>query len=105
MSRAIAGYSDAVAKIDSLDYEKIWKDAQDYNRKLLTKRNRYFLTDEEREEYNSILNVAGNGIIGYIEIPAIKSSLAIYHGIEESILQIAVGHIEGLPACRRRGDP
>jgi sortase A len=94
-SRAIAGYSDAVAKIDSLDYEKIWKDAQDYNRKLLTKRNRYFLTDEEREEYNSILNVAGNGIIGYIEIPAIKSSLAIYHGIEESILQIAVGHIEG----------
>ena len=49
-SRAIAGYSDAVAKIDSLDYEKIWKDAQDYNRKLLTKRNRYFLTDEEREE-------------------------------------------------------
>lgn len=94
-SRAIAGYSEAVAKIDSLDYEKIWKDAQEYNRKLLTKRNRYFLTDEEREEYNNILNVAGNGIIGYIEIPAIKSSLAIYHGIEESILQIAVGHIEG----------
>lgn len=94
-SRAIASYSESVAKIDSLDYERIWEDAQDYNRKLLTKRNRYFLNDEEREEYNSTLNLTGNGIMGYIEIPAIKSSLAIYHGVGDAVLQIAVGHIEG----------
>lgn len=53
------------------------------------------MTEEERAEYESLLNVSGNGIIGYIEIPMIQCSLPIYHGTEESVLQIAVGHIEG----------
>ena len=42
-----------------------------------------------------ILDVSDNGILGYIEIPKIKVSLPIYHGTDEGILQIAVGHIEG----------
>ena len=33
--------------------------------------------------------------MGYIEIPSIKVSLPIYHGVDEAVLQIAVGHIEG----------
>ena len=53
------------------------------------------MTDEERAQYESLLNVSGNGIIGYIEIPSINCSLPIYHGTDEAILQIAVGHIEG----------
>ena len=48
-----------------------------------------------QESYESLLDVSGNGIIGYIEIPTIKCSLPIYHGTDEAILQIAVGHIEG----------
>ena len=52
------------------------------------------MTDEEREEYESLLDVSDNGILGYIEIPKIKVSLPIYHGTDEGILQIAVGHIE-----------
>ena len=59
------------------------------------KADRYDMTEEERAEYESLLNVSGNGIIGYIEIPMIQCSLPIYHGTEESVLQIAVGHIEG----------
>ena len=53
------------------------------------------MTDEERTKYESLLNVSGYGIIGYIEIPSINCSLPIYHGTDEAILQIAVGHIEG----------
>ena len=53
------------------------------------------MTDEERAEYESLLNVSGSGIIGYIEIPLIGCSLPIYHGTDEAVLQIAVGHIEG----------
>ena len=33
--------------------------------------------------------------MSYIEIPNIKCSLPIYHGTDEAVLQIAVGHIEG----------
>lgn len=94
-SRAIASYVEQVAEIDNQTYEQLWADAQAYNRSLAKKRGRYQMTDEEREEYECLLNVSGNGIIGYIEIPAINCSLPIYHGTDEAVLQIAVGHIEG----------
>lgn len=93
-SRAIASYAEKVAEIDDDRYEQFWADAQAYNKTLLGKTGRYHLTDEERMEYEKLLNVSGNGIIGYIEIPDIECSLPIYQGIDESILQIAVGHIE-----------
>ena len=41
-----------------------------------------------------MLDISDNGIMGYIEIPSIKCSLPIYHGVDEAVLQIAVGHIE-----------
>ncbi len=94
-SRAIASYAEQVAEIDSDTYERLWADAQAYNRSLIGKVGRYDMTDEERAKYESLLDVSGNGIIGYIEIPSIKCSLPIYHGTDEAILQIAVGHIEG----------
>lgn len=93
-SRAIASYADAVVKVDDTEYREIWRKAEEYNEKLRQKGQRWVLTDEEREEYNEILNVGGNGIIGYIEIPEIDVSLPIYHGVDEGILQIAIGHIE-----------
>lgn len=94
-SRAIASYAEAVTTIDDTDYEKMWAEAQDYNAALAQKQNRWVLSDEECEEYEQILNIGGTGIIGYIEIPSIKVSLPIYHGVDEAVLQIAVGHIEG----------
>ena len=94
-SRAIASYAEQAAEIDSDTYEQLWADAQAYNRSLIGKVGRYDMTDEERAKYESLLDVSGNGIIGYIEIPTIKCSLPIYHGTDEAILQIAVGHIEG----------
>lgn len=94
-SRAIASYAEAVAEVDEVDYEKMWQEAQKYNESLLDKSNRWILTEEEREHYNEILNVGGTGIMGYVEIPGINVSLPIYHGVDEGILQVAIGHIEG----------
>lgn len=94
-SRAIATYAEAVADLDDVDYEKMWQEAEEYNEQLKNKTNRWTMTEEEEEEYNRILDVGGTGIMGYIEIPKIKVSLPIYHGTDEGVLQIAVGHIPG----------
>lgn len=94
-SKAIAQYVENVANLDDTEYEKLWKDAHSYNESLTQKADRYEMSEEEREEYESLLNVSGDGIIGYIEIPLIGCSLPIYHGTDETVLQIAVGHIEG----------
>lgn len=94
-SKTIAKYAEAVAKLDDSTYEKLWTEAQKYNEELLQKKARYDLSAEERAEYEKLLDVSGNGIIGYIEIPLIGCALPIYHGTDESVLQVAVGHIEG----------
>lgn len=94
-SRTIARYAEAVANLDNDSYEALWTAAKDYNKSLVQKFNRFVLSDAEREEYESLLNISGNGIIGYIEIPTIGCSLPIYHGTDSAVLQIAVGHIEG----------
>ena len=46
------------------------------------------------EEYNSVLDPMGTGMMGYIEIPSIQCFLGIYHGTSEAVLQIATGHLE-----------
>ena len=94
-SRAIAGYTEAVEGMDEESYEKWWNGARGYNESLKRKPDRYRMTEGEKEEYQAQLDVAGNGIMGYIEIPGIKCSLPIYHGTDEAVLQIAVGHIQG----------
>ena len=94
-SRAIASYLDEIEKIDPVDYEREWARAEQYNKDLRKKPNRFRLDEQEYAEYESLLNLTGSGIMGYIEIPKINCSLPIYHGTDEAVLQIAVGHIEG----------
>ncbi len=93
-SRAIATYSEQVTNLDNDQYEEIWNAAWEYNQLLIERMNAFILSDEQKEQYESLLDVGGNGIMGYIEIPSISVSLPIYHGTEESVLQIAVGHLE-----------
>lgn len=95
-SRAIAGYTSTVAGIDTADYEQMWSEAEVYNQKLLADTgNRYLMTEEEELEYESLLDVTGTGIIGYVEIPKLNTSLPIYHGTDDAVLQIAIGHLAG----------
>ena len=93
-SRAIASYAEQVANIDDAQYEELWDAARDYNQSLLHRPNDFILSDEQQEIYKSLLDFGGNGIMGYIEIPTIDVMLPIYHGTEESVLQIAVGHLD-----------
>ena len=93
-TRAIATYAEEVANLDNDAYDQLWQDAASYNQSLLTRSNTYLLSDEQKAEYERLLDVSGLGVMGYIEIPEIDVSLPIYHGTEESVLQIAVGHLE-----------
>ena len=47
------------------------------------------------QDYDNQLDITGSGIMGYVDIPKISVTLPIYHGTDEGVLQIAVGHIEG----------
>ena len=47
------------------------------------------------ENYDSQLNIAGNGIMGYVEIPKIQVNLPIYHGTDAEVLDRGVGHLLG----------
>ena len=47
------------------------------------------------EDYGHQLNVAGDGIMGYIEIPTINVNLPIYHGTGSDSLERGVGHLLG----------
>ena len=93
-SRSIARYVEQVANIDDAQYKELWDAAWDYNQSLLHRPNDFLLSDEQQEIYKSLLDIGGNGIMGYIEIPVIDVMLPIYHGTKESVLQIAVGHLD-----------
>ena len=41
------------------------------------------------------ININNNGMIGYIKIDKLKLELPIYHGTSSSVLNVAVGHLEG----------
>ena len=94
-SRAIAEYARDIENLDKEAYERLLSDARVYNEALSDRNNRFTLSEEDIREYNSLLDVSGTGIMGYIEIPEIKVSLPIYHGTSDAVLSIAVGHIEG----------
>lgn len=93
-SQAVAGYVEQVAELEQERYAEIWDAARDYNRSLLDRPNEYLLSEEQKAEYETLLDVGGSGIMGYIEIPSIGVTLPIYHGTAESVLQIAAGHLE-----------
>ena len=94
-SKAIASYSETVADIDNEEYQQMLEEAKQYNEKLANKFHRWNLTEKELEEYNNTLNIGNTGIMGYVEIPDIKVSLPIYHGVDEAVLQVAIGHLTG----------
>lgn len=94
-SRAVASYVETVANMDTKDFERYLKEAEAYNRELAEHGMIWQMTPEQEERYRSILNVSDTGIMGYIDIPKISVTLPIYHGTDEDVLQVAIGHIEG----------
>ena len=94
-SRAISNYEEIVHNIPKEDYTKMWQEAYAYNEELAKKPLNFNLEGEDLDKYNSVLNVTGSGIMGYIEIENIGVNLPIYHSTEESVLQVGIGHLEG----------
>ena len=93
-TRAIVTYAENVAALDSASYDAVWDAARQYNRNLLNRSNSFLLSEEQKAEYESMLDISGLGVMGYIEIPEIDVSLPIYHGTEDPVLQVAIGHLE-----------
>lgn len=94
-SRIIGGYAQAVEELDTRDYTQILQAAVEYNKRLVGDVARFEPDEADTEEYNNLLDITGTGIMAYLEIPKIKVKLAVYHGVDEAILQVAAGHIEG----------
>ena len=94
-SRAITNYDELMANMTEEDYEAYWQAAYEYNEALYTRGGGFNLTDEELSEYYRVLDPTGTGIMGHIEIENIGVDLPIYHGVEESVLQVGIGHLPG----------
>ena len=94
-SRAIASYVESVVELDEEQYDAVWQAAQEYNAALPDDDTRFLPGEEEQALYETLLNVGGDGIMGYVEIEKIDVLLPIYHGTNEEVLQVAIGHIEG----------
>ena len=94
-SKAIASYMEAVTELDDDAYDELWEEARAYNASLLEATSRFEPGEEDQQRYEQLLNISGDGIMGYLEIPSIDVSLPVYHGTSDEVLQVAVGHIEG----------
>lgn len=94
-SRVIARYAETIADMGNEEYQRVLAEARAYNEEIAAQSPHWILSEEERKVYNGVMNISGIGIMGYIEIPKIECSLPIYHGTSDTVLQIAIGHIEG----------
>lgn len=93
-TQAIANYVDTVNSLSESNVQDILNEAHEFNKKL-PRGVSVGLTEEQEAEYYKILDITGTGIMGYIQIPKINVNLPIYHGVDENILEIAVGHVLG----------
>lgn len=104
-SRMIESYDDAVDALSEEERLAILDEAHAYNAALAARAGAGSAGEADSassaesaallERYNEVLDLNGNGMMGYISIPSIEVTLPIYHGVEEQVLQEAVGHIEG----------
>lgn len=99
-SRLISNYEQVVSDMQPEDYTKEWEAAREFD-STLVQNNIYgdvFGSDDvdmKDTDYWKVLNVAGDGVMGYLSIPKINIKLAIYHGTAEDVLQTGIGHMNG----------
>lgn len=99
-SRLITEYDEVVSKMEPEDFTRQWEAAKNFNQ-TMTQNNLYSdVFGESREdprdsEYWKVLNIAGDGVMGYLTIPKINIKLAVYHGTADDVLQTGIGHLNG----------
>lgn len=92
-SQAITAYSEQVASLSKERSKQMWSAATEYNESLTENKSAFSLDAAQQHTYESLLDINDTGIMGHIEIPSIHVSLPIYHSVEDSVLQIGVGHL------------
>lgn len=92
-TKTIIRYSEEISDLSDDEVTKMWQAALDYNEALSTGATSYYLSDEQLEAYNSLLNIGDTGVMGYVEIKNLDVMLPIYHGTDDSVLEIAAGHV------------
>lgn len=99
-NQLISSYETRVSDLTEEDFTEEWNKANAFNA-TLAQNDLYGDvfgedgTDIKATEYWKILNVAGDGVMGYLSIPKINIKLAIYHGTADDVLQTGVGHLNG----------
>ena len=93
-SRAVTNYQEILASIKTEDYTAYFDAANKYNQDL-SELSFPLLDYGALQNYEQTLNIAGNGVMGFITINKIGVELPVYHGIATEILNIACGHLEG----------
>ena len=98
----ISSYEQTVSQKEAsngIDYDAELKKAEAYNEALLPSilPDSFAIADasEEDQIYMNTLNIAGDEMMGIVEIPKIDIKLPIYHTTEEDVLKQAAGHLEG----------
>ena len=94
-SRAVASYMDSVTNLDPKRYDEIITSAEEYNKHLAEIGPLWTMDEAQNEAYLSELDLNESGIMGYITIDKIHVMLPIYHGTDETVLQVAIGHLSG----------
>jgi len=92
-SRAVMGYM-ADVEAEGVDWQAMLEEAREWNQWLLGKQNKFKFTAEETARYNRLMDT-GRGVIAVLEIGKIDVKLPVYHGTDEGVLQVGVGHMEG----------
>ena len=99
-SETLTLYQEAVEQADNADIQKAKELAIAYNKAIQPGAQLADSFSNEAliwasEDYKNQLNLTGNGIMGYINIPAIDVRLPIYHGTDDATLEIGIGHLLG----------
>ena len=99
-SQLISSYNNKVEEMTPDDFSEEWQKAKAFNSNI-QQNNLYgdvFGEDDgdlKDTDYWKVLNVADDGVMGYLSIPKINIKLAIYHGTADDVLQTGVGHLNG----------
>lgn len=93
-SRAISDYQTVIEDASETELSRMKVAVQLYNQTLYNCQKNGKPLPEGMTDYNEILNLNSDGMMGYIVIPMIDLELPIYHGTDESVLQVATGHLE-----------
>lgn len=98
----LSGYEQAVSEkeaAEGIDYDAERKKAEDYNEALLpcVLPDSFALAESSGVDpvYMNTLNIAGDEMMGSVEIPKINIKIPIYHTTEEEVLNKGAGHLEG----------